>query len=70
MTTTPTTASCTYADFRAAKLRTIEAMRTKGGGFVAALAAALAAADPTNTERLYRAFHDVLAPYAPGGRFH
>ena len=61
---------CSYAEFRTHKIRTIEAMRTKGGGFVAALATALAAADPTNTERLYRAFHDVLAPYAPGGRFH
>jgi len=31
---TPISTICSYAEFRTHKIRTIEAMRTKGGGFV------------------------------------
>lgn len=45
-------------------------MTRYGGSFVKALGAALATADGNNTRRLYEAFADLIAPYAPGGRFH
>lgn len=63
-------APATLDQFNNSKQKTVYAMTRYGGSFVKALGAALATADGNNTRRLYEAFADLIAPYAPGGRFH
>lgn len=60
----------TSEEFLAAKHKTVYSMQRYGGNFIAQLAGAIAAADPNNARRLYEAVPDLIAPFAPGGRFH
>ena len=46
------------------KFQLIESMRKYGGNFVSKLADALAAADPENAKRIYKAFPDVVEKYS------
>jgi hypothetical protein len=61
--------SLDYATFCAQLDPTLDAMRLYGGGFLSALANALARADDSNRRILFVAFADKLADYGPGGRF-
>lgn len=58
------------ATFFDTKHKTADAMTQFGGGFVQGLAIALRRADRHNAAVLQEAFADLIAPYAPGGRFH
>jgi hypothetical protein len=70
-TTTPPTTDSTpdYAAIEPHLPRTVEAMRLYGGGFISALATALARADGSNRRKLLAAFGDQISAYGPGSRF-
>ena len=59
-----------FDSFYATKSRTAEAMFNFGGSFAQGLALALRHADRDNSRRIYETFPELLAPYAPGGKFH
>jgi hypothetical protein len=46
------------------KFKLVENMRRRGGNFVGKLADALIAADPQNTERIIKAFPDIVEKYS------
>jgi 2-oxo-4-hydroxy-4-carboxy--5-ureidoimidazoline (OHCU) decarboxylase len=46
------------------KFQLINNMRRYGGSFVSRLADALSAADPQNTERIIKAFPDIVEKYS------
>lgn len=71
MTTTPPAAPAVldYATFEAHIGRTIDAMRLYGGGFMTALAGAIARADGRNRRKLFDAFAGEISAYGPGSRF-
>jgi hypothetical protein len=46
------------------KFKLVENMRRRGGNFVSKLADALIAADPQNTERIIKAFPDIVEKYS------
>lgn len=52
-------------EFRA----TLLCMERFGGTFTGHLAAALRTADPSNRQRIWDAFPDILKKYGPGGMF-